>query len=145
MGGGSLEPSPGSFAEGVRELFEQQCPYYMAIGMTYNEFWFDHAYKAKYYRQAHDLRLEQKNMELWLQGYYVYTAIADMVPVLNPLSSNPKARDYLKQPIPITQAGKERDDLEKTKEAAAQMIALLNRQMAEEKLKGEKADVRDTD
>ncbi len=139
MEGNQVTDSPSSdLADDIRDLFVEQCPVYMSIGMSYDEFWYDHSIKAVYYRKAHELKLEERNTELWLQGYYVYLAIGDMVPVLNPFSKNPKIVDYIKRPIPITKSGKEQDKLEKTREAAAQMISLLNRQMAEESLEKKK-------
>lgn len=57
------------------EVFEEQCPYFMSIGMTYDEFWFDDPYKVKYYKDAHILRCKAKNQELWLQGLYFISSI----------------------------------------------------------------------
>ena len=62
------------------ELFERVCPDYMAIGMSYDEFWngdnemprmFRDAYKK---REKHDR--DRSNMDAWLHGVYVCRAIA---------------------------------------------------------------------
>ena len=71
MVGGTVK-SPTSFTE----IFESACPYYMAIGMTYDEFWYDEPERAKFYREADTFKRRIKNEELWLQGMYFARAIA---------------------------------------------------------------------
>ena len=70
---------------------------------------------VKYYRRAYKLRLEQTNRELWLQGMYVYEAIADLAPILRTSFSKtpPRALDYPHEPYAL---GKEEIEMRKKKE-----------------------------
>ena len=42
--------------------------------MTYQQFWYGDAELVVAYREAHKLKIQQKNEELWLQGLYIYNA-----------------------------------------------------------------------
>ena len=42
-------------------LFEKWCPIYMSYGMSYDEFWKESPYRAKFYRDAHELKHKQKD------------------------------------------------------------------------------------
>ena len=53
------------------EVFEELCPQYMSIGMTYDEFWNGDVSIVKFYRKAEELRYKRQNQALWLQGMYM--------------------------------------------------------------------------
>lgn len=76
----------------------------MSIGMTYDEFWHGDVSMVKAYRQADELRLKQKNHELWLQGMYVYEALCDASPLFKftMKKGTVKPEPYAKEPYPIT-------------------------------------------
>lgn len=44
-------------------------------GMTWDEFWFGPLERYAYFWKKHQLEIEQKNHELWLQGLYIRQAI----------------------------------------------------------------------
>lgn len=67
-------------------MFNEVFPYYLSIGMTYNQFWRDDPKIVKFYRKAEKLRTDRINQELWLQGMYVYEAICDASPIFNPFA-----------------------------------------------------------
>lgn len=95
--GGANRPSP-LFAY----VFEEHFPYYLAIGMSSHEFWEEDVDLVKWYRKAWELKQDQKNRELWLQGAYIYHALADVAPSFNSL--HPKAPSpYMSKPLPITE------------------------------------------
>ena len=48
----------------------------MAIGMTYEQFWYGSPGMVKMFREANRVRNEQINQEMWLQGLYFYNAVA---------------------------------------------------------------------
>lgn len=73
MDGGNVEQSTDK--KTFTEVFEETCPYYMSIGMTYDEFWYGEADRPKYYREAHLLRNKSKNQEMWVQGMYFINSI----------------------------------------------------------------------
>lgn len=85
----------------------------MSLGMSYEDYWFNHYDLIYYYIEAEEIRQRKRNNELWLQGAYIYQAIGSLTPVLNPFSKDHKARPYLKEPIPITQ--KDIDEQEERK------------------------------
>ena len=118
-------------------VFEQAFPTYLAMGMSYDEYWNMDASLVKTYRKAKEIRREETNFELWLQGRYVYDAIAALAPILRTsLSKKPiKPEKYVDKPYPLTEdtANKQREDREKAKMLAAlerfKAEAEMNRQM----------------
>ncbi len=77
---------------------------YMAMGMTYSEFWYDDPKLAVAYRKADAIRRRRMNEELWLAG--VYTAEALSATVGNMFSKGAK-HQYPNEPLPITAAEQE--------------------------------------
>lgn len=58
------------------EIFESECPFFMAIGMSYQEFWYEDPYLVRYYREAHNYKRKLENEKMWVQGMYFTNAIA---------------------------------------------------------------------
>lgn len=106
------------------EQFHKHLPYYIAIGMPYNEFWYGDCSLTKCYREAEKIKRRQKNEELWLQGMYVYEAILDASPILHAFAGkNAKPTPYSEKPYPMTakeieQQKKEREEKEMKKAKA---------------------------
>lgn len=104
MDGGIVE-SESTEKPTYTQVFEEQCSYYMSIGMTYDEYWYGEAERAKYYRDAHILKNKSRNQELWLQGaYFIYS-------IQVALDSKKKAK-YPEEPFnifPKTEAEKKAD------------------------------------
>lgn len=101
---GSSEPfsDEGSKVEhtSLTELFEKNCPIYMSYGMTYNEFWYDSAYKVKFYRESYKLKLKQQDENNWMQGMYVYEALCKVSPILHAFSKKgTKPLPYAEKPF----------------------------------------------
>ena len=106
-----VRPPFSTYTEQFYEVF----PYYLSIGMTYEQFWDGDPMLCKYYREAEEIRNEKKNQELWLQGMYVYEAIADLSPILQAFAKKgTKAQPYSDKPYAITK--KERDRIKAEKE-----------------------------
>lgn len=74
MDGGIVE-SESTEEKTFTDVFEEQCPYFMSIGMTYDEFWYGEPERTKYYRDSHILKCKSRNQELWLQGMYFIHSI----------------------------------------------------------------------
>lgn len=69
---------------------------------------------CKYYREAEEIRNEKKNQELWLQGMYIYEAIADLSPVLHAFAKKgTKPHPYSDSPYAITKKQVEKQKQEK--------------------------------
>lgn len=130
--GEELDTSPQEVKKTIKENFEMACPYFMAIGMTYDEFWYKDPLIAKSFLKAHEIRQKQENQRLWLQGYYNYIALAYISPILNPFAKKgTKPIPYPNQPIALTedevkerQEQERRDRLSKLKQ---KLIASANK------------------
>lgn len=88
----------------------------MSWGMTYDEYWHGEPIRARYYQQKHKIDIEQRNQELWLQGLYIYDAIA--VALSNSFSKNSRQK-YMDKPFelfPKTEEQKE-DEAKKIRQA----------------------------
>lgn len=86
------------------EVFEEVCPYYMSIGMSYEDFWYKDVRLVEHYRKAQEYRERHRNQELWLQGMYIYEALCDASPLfrLSMKKGVVKPEPYAKEPYPIT-------------------------------------------
>lgn len=96
-GGGDTIRQPRSFT--YTDMFKELCPYYMSLGMTHEQYWDGDVWMVRDFRKAHKLKLEEQNRHAYIQGMYVYSAIASMVPVLRPFSKARKPENYLDGPI----------------------------------------------
>ena len=101
------------------EQFYEVFPYYLSIGMTYEQFWNDDPMLVSYYRKAAELKIERKNQELWLQGMYIYEALCDVSPILHSMAKKgTKARPYPEQPYSITKSQRRREREEQERRVA---------------------------
>ena len=101
------------------ERFYEVFPYYLAIGMTPEQYWDGDCTLVKYYRKAEELRNEKRNQELWLQGMYVYEAICDVSPILHAFAKKgTKPTPYSAKPYPLNEAQVKRDEDEKQRKLA---------------------------
>ena len=95
--------------------FNKCCPFFISIGMTYEQFWYGDPTIADAYLEAFKLK-EQREAEkikwtTWEQGLYVYEAICDVSPVLRAFSKATKPLPYPDRPY-----GENREeDIEKDK------------------------------
>lgn len=87
-------------ASSFTEQFEGVFPYYLAVGMTYEQFWHDDPALARAYRRADAIRKRRVNEELWLSGIYMSEAI--MSTIGNAFSKS--KYEYPVEPKPITVA-----------------------------------------
>lgn len=83
------------------EIFKDVCPYYMSMGMSYEQFWYGPPEIAKYYREMHEYKNKQINQEMWWMGLYVRDAL--LCTVGNMFSKKGNAIQYPKEPYPLTE------------------------------------------
>lgn len=140
-GGGASRPSP---LLRYGDKFEEMCGYYMSLGMSYHDYWDGDSTMTKYYREAEELKIERRNSELWLQAAYIYEALLDASPVLNPLTKRKKPFPFREEPIPVTvteqrksEERKKKRMLESGKEAMRIMMAAINNRFKSNKEGGE--------
>ena len=115
------------------EIFDKAFPAYLAIGMTYDQFWHGAPGLVEYYRKAHQFQLEEQNFMAYIQGIYVRDAIAEFVEFYG-FSKNPKPLNkYPKQPYPITSTAKEKKEVDKEEEIANYYLNMFKRHDAARK------------
>ena len=108
MGGELLNSSSSKVS--YTEQFYEHFPFYLAIGMTYDQYWNDDCQLVKFYRKAHKLKNEQKNQELWLQGMYIYEALCNVSPVLHAFAKRgTRPLPYPEKPYSLTKEGNKRE------------------------------------
>ena len=107
MGDGQVSPDqPKTFSE----IFEEIFPYYLAFGMSYEQFWYGSPDLVIPYRRADEIRRRRRNEELWLAGMYTADALASTV---GNMFSKQKY-NYPSEPRPITLSeAKERRERER--------------------------------
>ena len=92
--------------------FEEVCPYFISIGMTYEQFWYDDVSIAKMYLKAFELKEERETLKgkwaRWEQGLYVYEAICKTSPILRAFSKATKPLQYPEKPYGL-------EDMKKSK------------------------------
>ncbi len=94
------------------QVFEECCPFYLAIGMSYAEYWEGDSSLARYYRKAYKIKQEETNHNAWLQGLYIYDAISTALH--NALrGKGKKAEKYAEKPY---QFQREKTEAEKARE-----------------------------
>ena len=128
MGSELVSPaSPLSYTEQFEEVF----PYYLSIGMTYEQFWEGEPNLPKYYREAHLMKRKRENIQAWRIGRYVYDALCSVSPLLHAFARNgTTAYPYVDRPYPITQAEAKEREIEKMKESAENFRRLVSEKNA---------------
>lgn len=128
------------------QIFEEAFPYYLAMGMTYEQFWEQDSELVKYYRKANEIRQEQINQEAWLHGMYIYEAIADLAPILRSFGKKgSRARQYPDKPYEFKKPEINRKISRKDAEAKAKsdkirermfaMMKMVNKENAEKRIR----------
>lgn len=82
----------------LTETFEEVFPYYLAFGMSYEQFWYGSPELVIPYRRADEIRRRRRNEELWLAGMYTADALASTVGNMFSKQKYP----YPSEPRPLT-------------------------------------------
>lgn len=118
MGAGEVK------APSFTEIFENMCPYYLSIGMSYEQFWIADPELAMFYRKSHEIQKRRRNEELWLAGIYTCEALAATV---GNMFSKGQKHQYPSEPKPITamelEERKERERRMKEEQFKARFMA----------------------
>ena len=122
------------------DKFEELCPYYLSLGMSFYDYWDGDCTMTKYYRKMEEKTRERDNFNAWLQGMYIYEAMLDVSPVFNPFAKKPKPEPYRSEPVPITMQEFKRQEEQRKKERIANgkkamqaMVAEFNKRFSEKK------------
>lgn len=128
-----------SFPFCYEKVFYEQFPYYLSIGMTAEQYWDEDSTLTIYYRKAEEIRKERSNYELWLQGMYMYDALARVSPLFRSFGKQgTKAMSYVDKPYPINErmvaeakAEQEKKEFLKAQASMEQMMVQWNMRFAE--------------
>lgn len=101
----------------LNEFFRAMFPKYMALGMTYDEFWEGPAWLVRSYRESAELKRAQKNWEMWMQAAYIYDTLLRVSPVFRPFGKGEvKPADFMEAPYPLTEKeAREREEARERK------------------------------
>ena len=85
------------------EVFEEACPQYLAMGMSYEQFWDGESDMVISYRKAYELRQQEINNNAWLHGLYVWKALQCAPLFVNGfVPKGAKIEPYFDKPIDFT-------------------------------------------
>lgn len=139
MDGDDLDESEPSEPQTLAEIFTQAFPYYLVMGMTYDEFWHGAPSLVRAYRKAYDIRRHEKNYEQWMQGRYIFEALR-CAPLLVGFPEKgykvPSGAGYPDMPYPLTAQEANEREIQRENENTKRFIAQLE---AESKRNIEKA------
>ena len=116
MGPEFLDNGTPTKAKTYTEIFEENFPQYLAIGMSYAEYWEGDPKLTQYHRKAYLIKQDEINNNAWLQGVYIYDAVSTALH--NALRGFSKqkipAKDYATKPYDFRH--KEKTEAEKARE-----------------------------
>lgn len=125
-GGGDNLKTPASY----REIFENALPTYLLFGMTPDEFWNGDCALVSAYKKAYQMRQEEDNTRLWLQGAYVYEAISRLIPIMQPFAKKgTKAIPYLEKPYPLTDNEEQKAEDKKIEQGEVKALNWMQERM----------------
>ena len=145
MDGDDLSESEPSEPKSLGELFREVFPYYIAMGMTYDEFWYGDPTLARDYRKAQDIRLHQEEWARHRQGEYFMAALLAIAPVIKPFVKDPKPGNYPEEPWPLTEKEAREREIRKERENTLRFIQQLEAESERnlKQMKVEKEAVKD--
>ena len=123
---GSEQENDASPPLSYSEQFHKVFPMYLAMGMTYEQFWDGDSILVVDYRKADEIRNDKLNQQLWLQGMYIYEALCDVAPILRAFpKKGTKPHKYPAEPYAISQKERKQKSEQKEKLVAEKGKAML--------------------
>ena len=126
MDGDDLESEPSEIT--LSEFFIKMFPVYMAMGMSYDEYWNGPCWLARAYREAHQMKQRQEEWARWRQAAYIFDALLCAAPIMKPFVKDAKPGKFPEEPWPLTQ--KEADERQEAKDRENYKKALAQRRAA---------------
>lgn len=103
MDGDAVEAEP-SEPKRLVDIFREVFPYYLAMGMSYNEFWYGNPSLVCDYRKAWEIKQKNEEYARWRSGMYFYDALLKVAPVLRPFAKGRvEPGKYPDRPFPLTE------------------------------------------
>ncbi|MDR3270160.1 MAG: hypothetical protein LBT32_01410 [Peptococcaceae bacterium] len=95
------------------EIFNEAFPYYLSMGMNWDQFWLGSARLVKSYRKAEEIKIErsmeESDFRAWITGMYTYQALCAVAPALQAFAKRPKVQPYIKGPMLSLNRDKNKD------------------------------------
>ena len=99
--------------------------------MTAEQYWDGDCTLVIYYREADKLRRQRDNETAWLQGMYIYDALARLSPILRAFAKKgTKPKPYVEEPYPIDKKQMENVQEQKEKSTSEKGMAYMQTIMA---------------
>lgn len=133
MGGVLLEkevsPQTEESETPIGTFFMEQCPYFLSLGMTWEEYWHgDNALPRVFLRKA-EIERDRENLSQWRLGQYMMSAIAAALSEKN---------KYPEEPFPMTDdQAREQKERSYRRKAEQFKIGLISEQRVSDKRAGE--------
>lgn len=93
------------------EVFKEMCPFYISIGMTYDQYWKQDVELTRIYLEAFYIKekreAKKSKWKIWEQGLYIFEALCDVSPILRAFSKARKPLPYPTKPYGIEEFDKE--------------------------------------
>lgn len=118
----------------LTQEFNKYCPFYISLGMSYEQFWEGDPTITKDYLEAYRIKekreAEKSKWMMWEQGLYVYEAICDVAPILRAFSKATKPLPYPEKPhgldTTLEDKGKELEEKKKELDMYRQQVFFTN-------------------
>ena len=109
----------------------------MAIGMTYEQYWYGDPLMVRDFYKAAQLKKKREDEAAWLQGLYVYSALRATVGNLI-LDKNDEPNRYPEKPFTVTEDEEKAEERRKKAEERERLrlVAYLNSVMMARKQQG---------
>lgn len=105
--------------------FKKWFPYFLSLGMTYDEYWNQDCTLVKAYQDAEKIKRERTNTEAWLQGMYIYEALCDVSPIIHAFAkAGTKPLPYPSRPYALTE-----EEIQRREEEEKEKKLLQRKQM----------------
>ena len=91
-----VAPSLSEDTTTLSEKLEKFCEYYMAMGVSFEEFWHGDYCRLKFYEKAYYNKLKKRDYDAWIFGAYFYQAVS--VALARGFGGDNRA-EYPKQPF----------------------------------------------
>lgn len=114
-------------------------PEYLAMGMTYDQFWKEDCSLVIPYREAYRIQQEEMNRMAWLQGLYMYRALQSTPIIVHGFARrDTKIEPYPAKPLEFRKENAQQKDAQArriSERIRRNMMAFISLQQAERKQK----------
>lgn len=127
MDGDPVEGEPSNEPVTLADIFSAVFPQYLAMGMTYDEFWYGCPSLVRDYRKAYEIKRHNEEWARWRSGAYFFCALLKAAPVLRAFGKGDvKPGEYPAEPWPLTEKEAREREEAREKEKYERYLAKMN-------------------